>query len=291
MKLIEIEKLKGAKRLHRKYELTNYRGVEFSFEYIFVENVIEFAVEFEDIFLDTITEFRKKQVIELSIKERLTNKVETVEDDFEQGSKEWLEARMGLITASKTPFTSKGLPIPTFDAYVNEKVADAFILENGGEIAETYTSEAMQMGNDLEVYAIEDYETLTGLTVNRHGFIRAKGMKLGMSPDGVVELEDGSKRNIEIKSVFLKTYIGELYNNKVSKQYNTQMQVQMFMLDCDTTALLVQCQQTTGQPLKTIVREIVRDEVFMSNMVETVALFEKAFSERYEMLENSIKTK
>jgi len=293
MNLIGIEKLKGAKRLHRKYRITNDdNGIKPSVEGEWVEfGVFEFAMEFEDAFIDEVAEFRKKQHIEQSLIARSKNIVATSESEYEQGSKEWLKARMGLITASKTPFTVKGLPIPTFDDYVNEKIADAFIQENDGEVAETYKSEAMQAGNDLEIYAIEDYEALTGYKVDTHGFIVAKEMMLGMSPDGVVELDSGDRINIEVKSVFLKTYIGELHSNKVSHRYNTQMQVQMFMLDCDTTNLLVQCQQTTGQPLKMIVRIIQRDEEFISNMIETVALFEKEFKFRYEMLVGQIKTK
>ena len=292
MDLIDIEKMTKAKRLHRRYKLANANGFVSKLAHEMIEpDVIELEAILVDDFIDEVSEFRKKQVIDLSLKARNKNVFATDELEYAQGSKEWLRGRMGLITASNTCFTTKGLPIPSFDEYVNKKVADAFIKNNDGEVEEKFTSEAMQAGTDLEIYAREDYEALTGRKIDSHGFIVAKDMMIGMSPDGVVELDSGDRVNIEIKSVLLNTYIGELYDRKVSKQYNIQMQVQMMLLDCDHTDLLIQCQQVSGKPLQLIVRHIMRDELVIENMIDTIKKFEVAFNARYEMLENSIKTK
>lgn len=291
MKLIEIEKLKGAKRLHRQYKITNRDNFKYDgiCEWI-SDSLIEFPSEHEAIFQSDVASYREHQIKELSKEMRIENVIQTVENEAKQGSDEWLKARIGIITASKTPFTSKGLPIPTYDTYVNGKVADAFIENNGGEKEESYTSEAMQIGTELEHYAIEDYEEFMGVEVEARGLIVGKDMMIGASPDGVTVDVERNIINIEVKSVLLRTYLSELHSNTVTKRYNTQMQVQMFMLNCDVTNLVVQCQQNTGQPLMTIIRKVYRDEEFVSNMIETIKQYEMDFKLRYDMLTNSIKS-
>ena len=292
MMLIEIEKQTGAKRLHRKYRITN--GDKFKFDAIhemLEDDLIEFSTDLEETFKEDVESFRTHQRIALSAKLRAFNVPDVVENTSKQGTTDWLQARIGIITASKTPFTSKGLPIPTYDVYVNEKVADAFIENNGGEQADSYTSDAMQIGTDLEHYAIEDYEKLMGLKVEQRGLITATNLMIGASPDGVVLDADGNNMlNVEVKSVFLKTYIGQLVSGKVTNTYNTQLQVQMYILDVDQTSLVIQCQQMTGQPLMTLVDTVKRDEEFITNMIETIKQFEVDFKARYELLEAHIKT-
>ncbi len=56
----------------------------------------------------------------------------------------------------------------------------------------------------------------------------------------------------------------------------------MYVLDIDLTHFLVQCQETDG--LKLIIREVNRDEEYISNMVETIKDFEKDFKEKYDLL-------
>lgn len=49
------------------------------------------------------------------------------------------------------------------------------------------------------------------------------------------------------------------------------------------THFLVACQETDKFSL--IIREIKRDEVFISNMIKTIKDFELDFKERYEILQ------
>ncbi len=286
MNLITVEKQKGAQRLHRKYLIIDGGDFEFKYDHEMDGNFIEFKSTLEDVFKDDVFTYRDFQRKELSKIARINNIVTIKEIEAEQGTKEWLSARIGIITASKTPFDSKGKPIPTYKEYVSQKVAEAFMQNNDGEPAEKYTTEVMQIGTDLEHFGIERYEEVTGNKVETRSLLVADGLMLGASPDGVVTDGKGNiEINIEVKSVLLKTFISELADQVVTKRYNTQVQVQMYMLGCDMTHLVTQCQEVSGRPLDIIVSKIKRDEEFIENMIETINRYEYDFEERYELLD------
>ena len=294
MKLISAERQKGAKKLHRMYSLTNYGDVDFPFDMEEISRnedtlVMAFESAQEGLFLQIVEDYRQTQLEEQTKLARKVNIVPTHEDSATQGSKEWLESRIGLITASKTPFKLDGKPIPTFDDYINEKVAEAFIKLNGGEQEEKMPpTQNMVRGTNFEKYAIERYEELTGRKVEKRNLIVADTMKVGASPDGVTTDEDGNIINVEVKSVLLKNYLGELVKQKVSNQYFIQVQVQMFLLDADYTDFLVQQSQRAGKPFELIIRRIERDELVVSNMIETIKEYEEKFEERLEILEKQV---
>ena len=59
-------------------------------------------------------------------------------------------------------------------------------------------------------------------------------------------------------------------------------------MNCDTTHLVTQTQERTGQAIDIIISVIARDEEFVSNMIATIKQYEKDFEERYSLLENKI---
>ena len=287
MDLIKIEKQTGAPRLHRKYLVENIGDFVFEHDHIKEDGHIIFPSSLEDIFKQDVIDYRANQKIELSKILRSENSYSTSENSYKQGTKEWLNKRIGIITASKTPFDISGKKIPTYDAYVNEKVADAFIFNNGGDATEKYTSDAMAIGTELEQYAIERYEEVTGNIVDTRNLIIADSLKIGASPDGVTTI-DGKLVNVEVKSVFLKSFLSEIVSGYITKSYKAQLQTQMFILDCDTTHLVIQTQQRSGQALDIIISEVERDEEYVCNMIETIEQYEKDFSDRYSLLDGKI---
>lgn len=292
MDLITIEKQTGAKRLHREYLIVNGENFIFSQPHEVGEGgFIQFKSDLENDFKLEVDAFRSEQKIALSKEARKENITETTESANMQGSDEWLNDRIGIISASNTPFNVNGKPIPSFDLYVAEKVSDAFIHRNEGDKPEKYVSEAMIAGIQLEVYGRERYEEVTGRIVQAHNLITSKLLPVGASPDGITIDEDGNRINIEIKSVMLKSYIAELQSNYVSNQYKAQVMTQMYLEDIDCTDFIVQTQTRSGQPLDIIIRRINRDEEYISSMIDTIKLFEERFAESYKLLENKIRTK
>jgi hypothetical protein len=121
--------------------------------------------------------------------------------ECEQGSPEWLTARLGIPSASQFSkiVTGKGGKSTQVEAYINQLVAE----ELTGETTLVYVNEHMKRGTELESDARELYEALTGTTVQEVGFCLHDTVNAGCSPDGLVG-EDGG---LEIKCAAPSTHV------------------------------------------------------------------------------------
>lgn len=114
--------------------------------------------------------------------------------DVVQGSEEWFQARLGLVTASNlSAVMAEGR-----DGDPSLTRADLMHRLAGEEITglpaeETFKSRAMERGKEMEDEAIADYERRKGVVVKRVGFAtNFSGLKkFGASPDGLVGFDGG----------------------------------------------------------------------------------------------------
>lgn len=114
--------------------------------------------------------------------------------ELEQGSQEWLDARVGVITGSRVAGIIGASKYKTSDDVMREMVR-----EYHGAEREFTGNAATEYGNQHEDVALQDFEILTGLDVQRVGFILHNDNKwLGVSPDGLIDLPD-SDEGVEIK--------------------------------------------------------------------------------------------
>lgn len=117
--------------------------------------------------------------------------------DIEQGSQEWFDARVGVITGSRVAGIIGVSKYKNREDVMREMVREYFDAER-----EFQGNVATQYGNDHEDVALQDFELLTGYNVIRAGFIlHQKCSWLGVSPDGVMDLPD-SDAGVEIKCPF-----------------------------------------------------------------------------------------
>ena len=137
-----------------------------------------------------------------------------------QGTQDWLQQRLGKVTASvihkvlsdKTT-TSKQLLLKSL---VMERVS--------GTPTRHVKSSDMLRGLQLEPKAKAAYEKYTQSTIINTGFINHPNIDMaGASPDGLV-LESGL---IEIKCLNLRNHEQILKNKNVPKQYFNQIQFQL----------------------------------------------------------------
>lgn len=99
--------------------------------------------------------------------------------DIEQGSPEWIDLRLGLITCSEmSSIRSDGAGAYS---YVN---ALAFERLTGASSSVFDGNEWTKRGQELEPIAREMYEKKTGLKVSMVSFVKNKGF--GYSPDGLI---------------------------------------------------------------------------------------------------------
>jgi YqaJ-like viral recombinase domain len=147
--------------------------------------------------------------------------------DFEQGSTEWLQARLGIPTASNFSklITSSGKKSTQIDSYLNTLVAESLM----GEPAESFQSDWMSRGTELEPEARAWYEFQTDLDVQQVGFVKLDSGDAGASPDGLTE-----RGGLELKCPKAETHVSYLRDNALPSTYLPQVQGCMWICERDT---------------------------------------------------------
>ena len=137
--------------------------------------------------------------------------------DCIQGSDEWLAQRCGVITASNFSkvFTGAGKASTQADALINTLVAERIT----GKPTETFKSDAMQRGNDLEPEARDMFELETGLSAELVGLIKMDDYEIGCSPDALI----GDDSGLEIKCPSASTMIAYKRSGKLPSAYVQQV--------------------------------------------------------------------
>lgn len=120
--------------------------------------------------------------------------------DVTQWSPEWFRMRLGVATASNfhkiiTPITGK--LSKSAETYASSLVGEMIT----GENAEKFQSYWMERGGAMEAAAASSYEIITGLTLDRGGFITNDEMTAGASPDRRVR---GDKSGLIVGGVEIK---------------------------------------------------------------------------------------
>lgn len=113
-----------------------------------------------------------------------------------QGSPEWLDARLALVTASELDnLISPTWKIKTGEGpktYLMRKIAEAWLCQP----VQMFSTFASEQGQLLEPEAKAWFEITHDCTVETAGFIVGDDNRCGCSPDGIIA---GKKEGVEIK--------------------------------------------------------------------------------------------
>ncbi len=116
--------------------------------------------------------------------------------ECQQGTQEWKDARLGLITASRVKDAlGKGVKGGWLAGRDKYRAQLAFEIATGQASEDVYANYAMRRGTELEPAAIGCYEARQGVLVERAGLLATDDRLVGYSPDGLVD-DDGL---VEIK--------------------------------------------------------------------------------------------
>lgn len=145
--------------------------------------------------------------------------------DFEQGTPEWLNSRLGCPSGSGFDklITATGKPSTQAEGYINQLIAELLT----GETTYVKKTEWMERGNELEPRARDYYELATGNTVVETGFCKHDKLECGVSPDGIV----GDHGLIEIKCPSPSVHVAYLRAGVLPTKYKQQVQGQMWLID------------------------------------------------------------
>lgn len=197
--------------------------------------------------------------------------------DFPQGSGPWLQARLGIPTASEfdsiiTPEwkvrTGQG---PT--TYLYTKLCEKFM----GAFADGGSSFAMGQGSILEHEAIPWYEFTEGVRVQRVGFCTTDDGRIGCSPDGLIGEEGG----IEIKCPAPVTHLRYYFEGVLPKEHAAQVHGNMFVTGRKWWKFVSYSRQ-----FPQLVVHVERDERIQKAIGEALAQFLEVFSIKRDQLKS-----
>lgn len=129
--------------------------------------------------------------------------------NVEQGTIPWVEARLGIPTASRFDeiITNKTMkPSASSDKYAFALLAEQIL----GEPSNVESTPFMQRGSILEQRAVNYYEVQTDEETERVGFVLRDDRKVGGSPDRFV----GKNGILEIKCPSAAVHVGYLLDDQ-----------------------------------------------------------------------------
>lgn len=179
--------------------------------------------------------------------------------EHEQGSEEWFAARLGIPTASmfKEIITSQGKRATSLNGYANKLAAEILM----GKAPESFESEWMRRGTELEPQARAFYEFERDCEVQEVGLCLLDDGSAGASPDGL-----GETRGLEIKCPAPHTHVDYLSKWKVPAAYVPQVQGCMWICERDEWDFL-----SFHPDMPPMLLTVKRDEKFIAELALLVA--------------------
>lgn len=187
----------------------------------------------------------------------------------EQGTPEWVQARLGIPTASE---------FSTVLAKGEGKTRRRYLLRLAGEIItgdaeESYTNVHMERGKIMEDEARKMYTFINDAQCQRVGFIR--NGNTGCSPDSLIR-EDGG---VEIKTALAHIQVDRLLKNELPSEHRAQ--VQGFLLVTDRAW----CDFVSYSPkLPLLVVRVQRDNGYIANLKGEIDRFNDELAQIVESI-------
>lgn len=198
-----------------------------------------------------------------------------------QGGEEWLQARCGVITASRFVDARTKLTRASKNGKAGDLAGDAIryawtiIMEriSGKPVDDTFVTWQMKRGTALEPYARMAYETQTGAFVTESGIAFTDDSKFGYSTDGLVD-DEGL---IEIKCPAAPEKIGAAWSNpdEAEAEYIDQMQGGMWITGRKWCDLVVYCPWLEPIGKDVFVKRIHRDDNYIEKLEADLLEFKK----------------
>lgn len=198
------------------------------------------------------------------------------EVNVQQGSQEWLQARVGIITASElsnllTPAKleiSEGAAVESYLAY---KLAERW----RGEPLPSFSGGNMEQGTILEPELLSSFEFDTGLTIRKVGFCLTDDGSMGCSPDGLLDPDEGC----EVKNPLPQTHVSYLLAGTLPRQYGPQCHGCLYVTGRKQWRFV---SARRGFPRFEVI--VKRDEKIMATIHKAVTTFNKRLNDAYARL-------
>lgn len=197
---------------------------------------------------------------------------------IQQGSDEWLQARLGKPTASRfgdiiTP--DKGDKSKTYTTYLYELLGELL----AGDRDEVYRSQWMDRGNELELQAREKYEFLKDITIETVGIVFNDDLTIGASPDGLI----GNNAGIEIKCPKSSTIVKYMLEDRLPLIYKPQVQGNLWICEREYWDFIAYHPNTNM-----FISRVYRDDEYIKKMDTYLNEFVDELKTKHEKLKDKV---
>lgn len=200
--------------------------------------------------------------------------------ELEQGSPEWLEARLGYVTASRLKdvraVTKSGAESQARANYRTEIVVERLT----GQPGNRYSNKFMEFGSETEALARVEYMLRTGNDVTEVGMLRHPTLMAGASPDGLIG-EDGG---LEIKVQQIANHVEALRTRDIPKQFQDQIHGNLWISGREWWDY---CSYAPELPpnAQLFIKRVYRDEKHINILSSEVAKFLKEVEAEMKLVE------
>lgn len=198
-------------------------------------------------------------------------------EDLEQGTPEWLNARLGIITASCASHlltsTLKVASNAGFWSYMYQLIGERMTKY----VELQYVSDDMERGHEDEITARIIYNKEVA-PVKEVGFITndfGGAVRVGYSPDGLV----GDDGLIEIKSRLQKHQVETLLNGEMPNEYLMQVQCGLLVSGRKYCDFISYC-----GGLYMVAIRVLRDPSIISALLTAAVQFENELQRKIEQI-------
>lgn len=193
--------------------------------------------------------------------------------ECEQRTPEWIGARIGMPTGScfSKFITPTGKKSASAEDAINRLVAEKVI----GKPDETFVSDAMLRGAELEDEALLFVNTVLDYNFKKYGFLDSeKGW--GYSPDAL----DLEKRvGLELKCPSLHTHIEYITSGELPKEYKPQVQGGMLVTGFSEWVFC-----SYYPDMKPFIITVKRDDDYINSLREILEVSCQEIKRKYELV-------
>ena len=202
-----------------------------------------------------------------------------------QGTPEWHEARLGVITASRARDACDKLKSgqPSKSALA---LAAQLAMETVAQVScdDTYVNFAMKRGQDLEPHGRMAYEATTGNLVQESGIVLTDDRRMGYSTDGFVD----AKGVIEIKCPNSPLVVVNMWKTQDLSDYMHQMQMGLWITGRHWIDFVMYDPRLEPVGKDLFIRRVERDEAFIEKMELDLLAFMRLVDENVAALRSEI---
>jgi hypothetical protein len=191
-------------------------------------------------------------------------------DTIEQGTPEWLHARMGIPTASEFATVMAKGEGKTRRTYMLKLLGERLT----GEPSESYSNGHMERGKEMEAEARDMYVFMRDVECKQVGFIR-NGDR-GASPDSLVGADGGC----EIKTKLPHLQLDVLLRDRLPPEHVAQCQGFLWVAEREWVDFV-----SYWPKLPLFVKRVHRDEEYIKNLASEVAAFNAELAQLVERFE------